>query len=400
MVSASFYGLVLAAGKGARLGGTPKQYRQLHGQDIWLYSVLALAEYAGCQGGVIVCPDGENEYHSAKLGKYQLNNWFVVTGGKERQDSVREGLEALYKARQKTASADSVLIHDAARPFIDTALLDRLTHASAKGHHAVIPALPPGDSLKTVHDNMVKGQVDRDQVMRVQTPQLFAFDMIYDLHQQYAGSHFTDDSALAEKAGIPVYVVEGAPETFKITTEADWVMAQRLFPGPVMENRTGYGYDVHQFNDTAAPNSHIMLCGVAIPHDHQIIAHSDGDVALHALTDAILGAIGDGDIGVHFPPSDERWKDASSDQFLADACQRLRNQHGRIVNCDITVIAEAPKITPHRDAMRQTLSGIMGIEISRISIKATTSENMGFIGRGEGIAAHAMVSVLLPSGSS
>jgi 2-C-methyl-D-erythritol 4-phosphate cytidylyltransferase/2-C-methyl-D-erythritol 2,4-cyclodiphosphate synthase len=167
-----------------------------------------------------------------------------------------------------------------------------------------------------------------------------------------------------------------------------------------MENRTGYGYDVHQFNDTAAPNSHIMLCGVAIPHDHQIIAHSDGDVALHALTDAILGAIGDGDIGVHFPPSDERWKDASSDQFLADACQRLRNQHGRIVNCDITVIAEAPKITPHRDAMRQTLSGIMGIEISRISIKATTSENMGFIGRGEGIAAHAMVSVLLPSGSS
>ena len=404
MTNSSFHGLVLAAGKGARLGGTPKQYRQFHGRDIWLYPVLTLAEHGNCQGGVIICPDGENEYHLAKLAEYQLNNWIVATGGNERQDSVRAGLEALHYTKQNPSTGaltgDCVLIHDAARPFIEAALLDRLISAYQEGYQAVIPALPPADSLKAVHENFVKGQVDRDQVMRVQTPQLFDFDLIYELHQRYAGSRFTDDSALAEEAGIPVYVVEGAPESFKITTEADWIMAQRLSLHSIMENRTGYGYDVHQFSENAMPNSTIMLCGVAIPHDHQIIAHSDGDVALHALTDAILGAIADGDIGVHFPPSDEKWKNASSDQFLADACQRLKAQQGRVIHCDVTIIAEAPKVTPHRENMRQTLSHIMGISINRISIKATTSETMGFIGRGEGIAAHAMVSVAIPAGLS
>ncbi len=405
MTNASFHGLVLAAGKGARLGGTPKQYRQLHGRDIWLYPVLALAEHAGCQGGVVICPDGENEYHMAKLAEYQLNNWTVTTGGKERQDSVRAGLEALHHAKSSQDTAQGVLIHDAARPFIDTALINRLISAYDEGNQAVIPALPPGDSLKAVHDNRVLLPVDREQVMRVQTPQLFDFDLIYDLHQRYAGSRFTDDSALAEKAGISVYVVEGAPESFKITTEADWIMAQRLSPNQTLfnqttETRTGYGYDVHRFSDDAITDSTIMLCGVAIPHDHQIIAHSDGDVALHALTDAILGAIGDGDIGVHFPPSDVRWKNASSDQFLADACQRVTAQHGRIINCDITIIAETPKVTPYRADMLKRLSSIMGISITRISVKATTSETMGFVGRREGIAAHAMVSVALPSGLS
>ena len=398
MTNASFYGLVLAAGKGARLGGTPKQYRQLHGRDIWLYPVLALAEHANCQGGVIICPDGENEYHSVKLAEYQLKNWIIVTGGIERQDSVRAGLEALHQAKQHIPSFNCVLIHDAARPFIDLSLIDQLISAYQMGYQAVIPALPPADSLKKVHENLVKSQIDREQVMRVQTPQLFDFDLIHDLHQRYAGGQFTDDSALAQEADIPVYVVEGAPQTFKITTEADWIMAQRLSPGPMMENRIGYGYDVHQFSANPVPNSTIMLCGVAIPHDHHIIAHSDGDVALHALTDAILGAISDGDIGVHFPPSDEKWKNACSDQFLADACQRLRAQHGRVINCDITIIAESPKITPHRENMRQKLSSIMGISINRISIKATTSETMGFVGRREGIAAHAMVSISLPSG--
>lgn len=403
-----FHALILAAGQGSRLGGTPKQYRQLQGRDIWLYAVLALASHSACRGGVIVCPDGEEAYHAAKLAEYQLNHWMAVTGGAKRQDSVKAGLEQLAATKPS-----AVFIHDAARPFLPRDMIDRMLdlyhqhppHKQTDGQitdpnmiKAIVPALPPGDSLKTVNNNQVTGQIDREQVIRVQTPQLFHFDTIYELHQCFSGAGFTDDSSLAEEAGIPVHVIEGDPRTFKITTESDWIMAQMMAPAQTMTSRVGFGYDVHRFEEThdTDQNTQIMLCGIAIDHDQAVIAHSDGDVGLHALTDAILGAIGDGDIGTHFPPSDEKWRHASSDLFLIDACRRLAENSGKLVNCDITIIAEAPKVLPHRDAMVEKLAELTGLDQNAVSVKATTSEGMGFIGHKLGLAAHAVVSVLLP----
>ena len=395
MTETHFHALVLAAGKGSRLGGTPKQYRQLQGRDVWLYGVLALASHPLCRGGVIVCPDGENAYHDACLAEYQLNQWKTVTGGKERQDSVKAGLTQLAQH-----NPDAVFIHDAARPFIGSDLINRLLDGYRQDYKAVIPALPPGDSLKQITNQHVSGTIERDKVMRVQTPQLFHFDTIHDLHHRYAGAGLPDDSSLAEKAGIPVLTVEGDPRTFKITTESDWIMAQIMMPAPARETRIGFGYDVHRFDPSSADghnNTQIMLAGISINHDQAVIAHSDGDVALHALTDAILGAIGDGDIGTHFPPSDEQWRDASSDRFLIDAVRRLTKRGGKINNIDITIIAEAPKILPHRAAMTQKLSELTGLPHHAISVKATTSEGMGFVGHKEGLAAHAVVSIVLPA---
>ena len=406
-----FHALILAAGQGSRLGGTPKQYRQLQGRDIWLYAVLALASHPSCRGGVIVCPDGEAAYHATKLAEYQLNHWTAVTGGAERQDSVKAGLEQLLAMKPK-----AVFIHDAARPFLPRDMIDRMLglfnqHPPEKTDRktgkktadqndikAIVPALSPADSLKTVNDNLVTGQIDREQVIRVQTPQLFHFDTIHELHQRFSGAGFTDDSSLAEEAGIPIHVIDGDPRTFKITTESDWIMAQMMVPAQTMISRVGFGYDVHRFEHPANTDkrTQIMLCGIAIDHDQSVIAHSDGDVGLHALTDAILGAIGDGDIGTHFPPSDEKWRHASSDVFLIDACQRLAENSGKLVNCDITIIAEAPKVLPHRNAMVARLAELTGLDQHAVSVKATTSEGMGFIGHKKGLAAHAVVSVLLP----
>lgn len=394
MTDKYFHALILAAGQGSRLGGTPKQYRQLQGRDIWLYAVLAMASHPACRGGVIVCPDGESAYHEAKLAEYQLNQWTAVTGGQERQDSVMAGLTHLANEHP-----DCVFIHDAARPFVSNDLIDRLLDGYRQNFLVVIPALPPADSLKTVTDQQVTGQVDRNKVMRIQTPQLFHFDTIHDLHQQYSGSGFTDDSSLAEEAGISVLVVEGDPKTFKITTEPDWIMAQMMLPAEPMESRIGFGYDVHRFeqsNLNTDASIKIMICGIAIEHNQAVIAHSDGDVGLHALTDAILGAIGDGDIGTHFPPSDDKWRNISSDLFLIDACHRLAKRGGKLVNCDITIIAEVPKILPHRHAMIEKLSDLTGLNQQALSVKATTSEGMGFVGHKEGLAAHAVVSIALP----
>ncbi|MEC8727623.1 MAG: 2-C-methyl-D-erythritol 4-phosphate cytidylyltransferase [Candidatus Puniceispirillales bacterium] len=394
MTETYFHAVVLAGGKGSRLGGTPKQYRQLHGQDVWLYAILALASHPRCRGGVVVCSDGENAYHDTCLAAYHLNHWTTTTGGKERQDSVIAGLTQLSDHKP-----DAVFIHDAARPFVTSDVIDRLLAGYHKGYLAVIPVLPSGDSLKKVTDQHVTGQYDRDKVMRVQTPQLFHFDTIYDLHHQFAGAEYTDDSSLAEQAGLPVLAVEGDPKTFKITTESDWMMAQLILPTQNMETRIGFGYDVHRFDQSEKGDNtkhQIMLAGISLDHDQAIIAHSDGDVALHALTDAILGAIGDGDIGTHFPPSDEQWRDASSDLFLLDALRRLSERGGKLVNIDITIIAEAPKIMPHRSNMIKTLSDLTKLAHHAISIKATTSESMGFVGRQEGLAAHAVVSITLP----
>ena len=401
MTELTFYAVVVVGGKGARLGGEPKQYRKLGGQELWLYATLGLARHEGCLGGVVVCPAGKEAHHRAALNTHEINvqgldAWQVTAGGAVRQDSVKNGLEALQALPPQKGAA--VLIHDGARPFIAGAVVARLLKAYQDGQKAVIPALAPSDSLKQVADSRALTTLPRDNIMRVQTPQCFDFDMIYDLHQRFAGAQLPDDSALveklgAEKAGGQVVVVAGDVRGFKITDAADWQMAEQIF-ATTAETRIGHGYDLHRFADAGKTEARVMLCGVALPHSHEICAHSDGDVGLHALTDAILGAIGAGDIGVHFPPSDATWRDADSKQFVAAACKRLKIMGGRIINCDMTIVAEAPKLDADtRAAMREVLAELLDIDASRINIKATTGEGIGAIGRGEAIAVHAIVSV-------
>ena len=392
MTEYDFYAVIVVGGKGTRFDGhpkgIPKQYRKLDGQELWLYSTLSLAGHEACLGGVVVCPAGKESHHRAALDVLGLGAWRVVAGGAERQDSVKNGLEALYPL----ASGVAVLIHDGARPFIAGDVVARLLEAYEEVT-AVIPALAPSDSLKQVTDSRVASTLPRENIMRVQTPQCFAFDAIYDLHQRFAGANLLDDSALAEKAGAQVFVVEGDMRSFKITTEADWLMAEQIF---TPETRIGHGYDVHRFADKGKKEAQVMLCGVTLPHSHEICAHSDGDVGLHALTDAILGALGAGDIGVYFPPSDKRWHNADSKQFVLDACQRLKAKGGRIINCDMTILAEAPKLNADtRAAMRGGMAELLGIDASRINIKATTGEGVGSIGRREAIAVHAIVSIAM-----
>ena len=392
MTECDFYALIIAGGKGARLGeGVPKQYRKLGGQELWLYSTLSLARHAGCLGGVVICPAGKEAHHRTALDTHGLDAWQVVAGGAERQDSVKNGLEML----QSLASGKAVLIHDGARPYVSRDVVARLLHAYQSGQKAVIPALAPSDSLKQVADSCALATLPRDNIMRVQTPQCFGFDVIYALHARFTGAQLPDDSALVEQDGGQVFVVAGDGRGFKITDAMDWLMAEQIF-ATTQETRIGHGYDVHRFADAGKEDARVMLCGVALPHSHEIYAHSDGDVGLHALTDAILGAIGAGDIGVHFPPSDAQWRDADSKQFVLDACKRLKIMGGRIINCDMTIIAEAPKLGADlREKMRGVLAELLGIDASRINIKATTGEGVGSIGRGEAIAVHAIVSVAM-----
>ena len=397
MTECDFYALIIAGGKGARLGaGVPKQYRKLGGQELWLYSTLSLAGYAGCLGGVVICPAGKEAHHREALDAYGLEAWQVVAGGSERQDSVKHGLEALQSFPPKKGAA--VLIHDGARPYVSRDVVARLLDAYQSGQKAVIPALAPSDSLKQVADARVASTLPRDNIMRVQTPQCFGFDTIYALHARFASKNLPDDSALVEADGAQVFVVAGDVRGFKITDAMDWLMAEQIF-ATATETRIGHGYDVHRFTDAGKEDARVMLCGVALPHSHEICAHSDGDVGLHALTDAILGAIGDGDIGVHFPPSDDTWRDADSKKFVLDACKRLKSKGGHIINCDMTIIAEAPKLGADlREKMREVLAELLGIDASRINIKATTGEGVGAIGRGEAIAVHAIVSVAMMRG--
>jgi 2-C-methyl-D-erythritol 4-phosphate cytidylyltransferase/2-C-methyl-D-erythritol 2,4-cyclodiphosphate synthase len=313
-----------------------------------------------------------------------------VTGGEMRQDSVRAGLERLDKLKPR-----NVLIHDAARPFLDAGLIDRVIGALADTEGAV-PALAVTDTLKRASEGLIEGTVDRTNLWGVQTPQGFHFEKLLEAHRaaERAGKKdFTDDSSLAEWHGMNVALVEGSPANVKLTTEADFVLAEERLvrSGAALsgECRIGQGFDVHAFAD----GDHVMLCGFKIPHGQSLAGHSDADVALHALTDALLGAISDGDIGAHFPPGDPKWKGAASDVFLRDAGDRVSARGGRIVNVDVTIICEAPKIGPHRDAMRACIADILQIETERVSVKATTTEHLGFTGRGEGIAAQAMAMV-------
>ena len=383
--------VIVAAGRGLRAGADmPKQFRQIGGAPMIRRSLLMFVEHAKV-GAVqtVIHQDDVAMFQSSVAG---LDVLPPVFGGATRQNSVRAGLEALAPRQP-----DIVLIHDAARPYASAALVSRAI-AAAERSGAAIPALPVTDTVKTVDaDGLVDKTLDRNALRLVQTPQSFAFPALLEAHRRAAAAgrnDFTDDAALAEWAGLKVSVFEGEPGNIKITNAGDFVRAEAMQFAALGDLRTGTGIDVHAFG----PGDHVTLGGIRIAHDRSLVGHSDADVALHALTDAILGALAEGDIGSHFPPSDSQWRNASSDRFLAFAVERVSARGGRIGHLDLTLVCEAPRIGTHRDAMRAKIAALAGIAIERVAVKATTSEKLGFTGRGEGIAAYATATVRLPWG--
>jgi len=369
--------LIVAAGKGERSGfGLPKQYESLAGKPMLRRSVEAFGD-AVIQ--VVIGPGQETMAGDALAGLALPPS---VTGGATRQDSVRRGLEAL-----ENHEPDFVLIHDAARPLVPARVIGNVIAALEKGARGAVPMVPAADTLRRREAGGF-ALVPRDNLFRAQTPQGFRFGDILAAHRAHAAHPVTDDMALAELAGIVVEMVEGDEKNFKVTTKEDFIMAEALLAG---ETRSAMGYDAHRF----APGDHVWLCGVKVPHDHALEGHSDADAGLHALTDAILGCISAGDIGQHFPPTDERWRGASSDRFLAHANDLVKQKGGRVLHCDVTLICERPKIGPHREAMRARIAQILGLDVDRISVKATTTEGMGYTGRREGLAAQAVATVRL-----
>ncbi|MBC7953895.1 MAG: bifunctional 2-C-methyl-D-erythritol 4-phosphate cytidylyltransferase/2-C-methyl-D-erythritol 2,4-cyclodiphosphate synthase [Rhodospirillaceae bacterium] len=376
--------LVVAAGRGRRFGGDiPKQYQDLTGRPVLRHTLAALAVNPQINAvRAVIHPDDAELYGQAAHG---LNLLDPVAGGATRQDSVRLGLESLAPL-----APDLVLIHDGARPFVDGGTIGR-TIAALSSHPGAIPAVAVADTLKRGANGLVSTTVDRAELWRAQTPQGFRFGDILAAHRAAAGEELTDDAAVAERAGLAVALVPGNEDNFKITTAADLERAGRAFTG-AGETRMGSGLDVHRF----APGTGVWLCGVEVPHDAKLEGHSDADVALHAATDAVLGAIAASDIGHHFPPTDPKWKGASSDRFLAHAGNLVAALGGRVVHLDITIICERPKVGPHRPAMQARVAEILGIGHDRVSVKATTTEGLGFTGRREGIAAQAVATVWLP----
>jgi len=381
----STFALVLAAGRGVRFGGTlPKQYLPLGGSSVLRHAVSAFAGHLRIDGVLVtIRPEDRDVYDRALAG---LDLLPPVAGGTERQDSVRLGLEALRPHRP-----ERVLVHDGARPFPDVAMIDRVLDALDRAP-AAIPGLPLGDTIKRATGETITETVDRTGLWRVQTPQGFRFEAILEAHRKAAGRALTDDAAVAEAAGIAPLIVAGSEANLKVTTTDDLAAAERLIAARQGDIRVGQGFDVHPFG----PGDSLMICGIKVPHGAGVVGHSDADVGLHALTDAVLGAIGAGDIGMHFPPSDPQWKGASSDRFLAHAVELVRAKGGGIAALDVTIICERPKIGPHRAAMVERVAAICGVAADRVSVKATTTEKLGFTGRGEGIAAQAVATVCLP----
>lgn len=391
MVNLQTTAIIVAAGRGSRAGaGGPKQYRKLAGRAVIARTVEAFLRHEEIGAvRVIIHRDDSEEYETAMdslLSHEKLME--PVTGGAERQDSVRLGLESL-----ESTAPQRVLVHDAARPFIDAPTISRVISA-LDGHDGAIAALPVHDTIKRAAGEIIETTVPRDALWRAQTPQGFRFDKILAAHRAVTGKTLTDDAAVAEAAGLKVKLVSGSPDNMKITQAEDFGMAEIILGRKTaMEYRTGHGFDVHAFEDGDAA----IICGVEIPHDKKLKGHSDADVGMHALTDALLGALGAGDIGDHFPPSDPQWKGAASHVFLKKARDLVIDASGRIIHCDVTLMCEAPKIGPHRDKMRAALADILNIDAARISVKATTTEQLGFTGRREGIAAMATATVALPS---
>jgi 2-C-methyl-D-erythritol 4-phosphate cytidylyltransferase/2-C-methyl-D-erythritol 2,4-cyclodiphosphate synthase len=390
--------IIVAAGRGTRAGGPiPKQFQLLAGKSVLARTLDVFLSHGAVQRvqPVIHADDGPlfeaGLDHLAADSRSRLAA--PVPGGDTRQQSVRHGLEALAKG---DATPSLILIHDAARPFASAALIDRAI-AAGRAHGAAVPGIPVADTIKVVNDDgRVAATPPRRSLRAVQTPQAFAFAPLLEAHRAAAAAGldaFTDDGALAEWAGLPVTVFAGEPGNDKLTDAADLAEAERRLAGAPALTRVGTGFDVHAF----AAGDHVWLGGVRIPNDRGVTAHSDGDVVLHALTDAVLGALAEGDIGVHFPPSDPAWRGASSDRFLAFAAERVRLRGGLIDHLDATVLSEAPRIGPHREAIRRRIAAIAGIAPASVSIKATTTEKLGFVGRGEGIAAQALATLRLPA---
>jgi len=381
--------VVVAAGRGLRAGGDlPKQYRDVLGEPVIRSSLALFARHDAISFvQPVIHPDDAALFQAASAG---LDLLPPVDGGALRQASVRAGLEAL-----RAHAPDLVLVHDAARPFASHALVTRAI-AAARASRAAVPVIGVADTVKTVDAaGCVTDTIDRARVRLVQTPQAFGFAALLEAHRraQAAGrDDFSDDAALAEWAGVKVGTFEGEAGNVKLTTDEDFTRAETARLAALGDVRTGFGFDIHQFGE----GDHVVLGGVRISHRRGLSGHSDADVVLHALVDAILGALADGDIGVHFPPTDPQWRGASSDRFLAFAVDRVRARDGCIAHLDVTIVCETPRIGPHRDAMRARIAEIAGIAIERVGVKATTSEKMGFTGRGEGLAAFANATVRLP----
>jgi 2-C-methyl-D-erythritol 4-phosphate cytidylyltransferase / 2-C-methyl-D-erythritol 2,4-cyclodiphosphate synthase len=392
MVKRNTIAVIVAAGRGSRAGaGGPKQYRLLGGRAVIARTAEAFLNHPDIDAVRVIIHRDDREEYDAAMGALLKNKKLLnpVTGGAERQDSVRLGLESIAEEKPMR-----VLIHDAARPFIDARTVTRVINALDTNDGA-IAALPVHDTIKREgSDRTISATVPREALWRAQTPQGFHFGKILAAHRAAEGKTLTDDAAVAEEAGLTVALVPGSPDNMKLTQAEDFGMAEILLgrKDRQMEYRTGHGFDVHAFEEGKA----VIICGVEIPHTHKLKGHSDADVGMHALTDAILGAIGEGDIGDHFPPSDPQWKGAPSHVFLEKARDLVAQQKGRITHCDVTLICEAPKIGPHRDRMRAALAVILGVDERRISVKATTTEELGFTGRREGVAAMATATVALP----
>jgi 2-C-methyl-D-erythritol 4-phosphate cytidylyltransferase/2-C-methyl-D-erythritol 2,4-cyclodiphosphate synthase len=381
--------ILVAAGRGLRAGaGGPKQYRTVGGQTVIFRAMAAFCRHPDVTTvQPVVNPDDIAVFNEAVSS---LEYAPPANGGATRQESVHAGLEALASTKP-----DIVLIHDAARPFVTEAVISRAIDAAGRTG-AAIPAVAVADTIKLVGAaGDVEATPERARLRIAQTPQAFRYDVILQAHRRAVREgrkDFTDDAALAEWAGLTVATFEGDPANMKLTTPEDFVREEARLAAQLGDIRSGTGYDVHAFGE----GDHVMICGVRVPHSKGFLAHSDGDVGLHALVDAILGALADGDIGSHFPPSDPKWKGASSDRFLKYAAERVTARGGRIANLEVTLICERPKIGPLRDAMRTRIAEISGVDISRIAVKATTSERLGFTGREEGIAATASATIRLP----
>ena len=371
--------ILVAAGSGSRFGAeTPKQFLRLAGKPVIRHAAEVLAREVE-----LLQPVGDADAIGAALAG--VPHQLPIAGGATRQDSVRSGLEALAGA-----APDIVLVHDAARPVIPPGTIPALL-AALKRTAGAIPAMPVGDTLKRVEDGRITATVSREGLYRAQTPQAFRFPVLLAAHRAGIGVAATDDASLLEATGEAVAIVPGSDDNIKLTYPGDLPRLERIVTAHLIP-RVGTGFDVHVLET----GRRLMLCGVAVPHDKGLAGHSDADVGIHALCDAIYGALAEGDIGRHFPPSEAAWRDADSARFLAHAADRITARGGILANADVTLICERPKIAPHAAAMMARLAGILGVETARISVKATTTERLGFTGRGEGIAAQAVATVLVP----
>lgn len=376
--------LIVAAGESRRFGSElPKQYQMLEGKSLLRRSIEAFLRHPEITGVMAaINPTHLDYYQQHTEGLTLLPH---TDGGATRQESVAKGLAVL------TANApDYVLIHDAARPNVTAELISRVI-AGLKEVPAAIPALPVFDTLKHVEEEQIIGTIERSKVFRAQTPQGFHFKEILEAHEKCADLALTDDSAVAENAGMLIKIVAGSEHNYKITTQEDMRDAKRLLESGY-ETRVGMGFDTHKITS----GSHVHICGVSVDAGFALEGHSDADVGLHALVDAVLGSISEGDIGQHFPPTDPKWQGADSSMFVRHACELLAKRGGKVIHADITLICEHPKISPHREAMRARIAELLAIDVSRVSVKATTTEKMGFTGRSEGIAAQAVATIRIP----